>query len=212
MILLGKGTDTEVVVMAETFVRVLLIGSPIYIAPIIFNDLLKNMEKPREAMISMFFGSITNIILDFLLVFVFNLKLLGAGIATVTGQLIAFILMIYFSKSHIIWRTKRKIKNPLTGYFQIIQTGFTSFIIQITTMLLLIIHNQLFLHYGNELYVSSFGANLMDKTKKIAKRGYGFTVGFAFIYMLVFYLFPTQIASLFTHDPTLIEMTKKLFI
>ena len=105
-------------------------------------------------------------------------------------------------------------------------------------MLLLIIHNQLFLHYGNELYVSSFGvigygitvfwivtmgfaggaqpilsynfsANLIDRTRKITKRGYCFTVGFAIIYMLFFYLFPTQIASLFTHDPTLIEMTKK---
>ena len=111
MVLLGKGTDAEVVLMAETFVRVLLIGSPIYIAPIIFNDLLKNMEKPREAMISMFFGSITNIVLDFLLVFVFDLRLLGAGIATVTGQLIAFLLMVYFSKNHIIWKIKKKKRN-----------------------------------------------------------------------------------------------------
>ncbi|AMP20257.1 hypothetical protein AZF37_02880 [endosymbiont 'TC1' of Trimyema compressum] len=104
-------------------------------------------------------------------------------------------------------------------------------------MFLLIIHNQLFLHYGNELYVSSFGvirygitvfrmitmgfaggaqpilsynfgANLIDRKNKIAKRGYYFTIGFAFIYMLIFYLFPAQIAKLFTHDPNLIEMTK----
>nr|WP_088370646.1 MATE family efflux transporter [endosymbiont 'TC1' of Trimyema compressum] len=55
MVLLEKGTDTEIVSMAETFVRILSIGSPIYIAPIIFNDLLKNMEKPRKAMVSMFY-------------------------------------------------------------------------------------------------------------------------------------------------------------
>ena len=96
MVLLGKGTDTEIVSMVETFVRILLIGSPIYIAPIIFNDLLKNMEKPREAMVSMFLGSIINIILDFLLVFIFDLRLLGAGIATVTGQLIAFLNGLFF--------------------------------------------------------------------------------------------------------------------
>ena len=54
----------------------------------------------------------------------------------------------------------------------------------------------------------NFGANLIDRTNKIAKRGYCFTVGFAFIYMLIFYLFPTQIAKPFTHDPNLIEITK----
>lgn len=238
MYLLGKGTDADVVQMAETFVRVLLIGSPIYIAPIIFNDFLKNMGKPREAMISMLFGSITNIVLDFILIFVFDLRLLGAGIATVTGQFVAFLFMIYFSKTHPIWKIKKKITKPLIGYFQIIHTGFTSFIIQITTMLLLIIHNQLFLHYGNELYVSSFGvigygitifwmvtmgfaggaqpiisytfgANKIERTNKITKRGYLFTVGFSILYMLMFFIFPTQIASLFTQDQTLIAMTTK---
>ncbi len=242
MSILGKGTNAYIVDLSQSFISVLLFGSVIYLAPIFLNDILKNLGKPREAMFAMIAGTITNIILDYIFIFIFNMELVGAAIATITGQLVASLVIFLFIRKHSIWKIKRnKYHLKYMSYLNIIKTGFTSFIIQVSTMLILVIHNRLFLQYGHELYVSSFGIIgyaltafwlLINgfvsgsqpiisfnhaiasghRVRKTVKISFVFIIGFSTFFSLLFYIFPEQIISIFSqHDPQLYNITKRGF-
>ena len=242
MSFLGTASNKYIVDLSQSFVSILLFGSIIYLAPVFLNDLMKNLGKPREAMFAMIAGTITNIILDYVFIFIFDLELVGAALATLTGQLVATIIIVLTIRNHSIWAVKRdRFHSRYMSYLQIMKTGFTSFIIQISTMLLLLVHNRLFLHYGNELYVSSFGiigyaltafwllingfvggsqpiisfnyaVELGSRVRKTLKISLIFIILFSTIYSLMFYIFPEQIISIFSqHDPALFNLTRRGF-
>ena len=242
MHLLGTGTNKYIVDLSRSFVSVLLFGSVIYMAPIFLNDIMKNLGKPREAMLAMTAGTITNIFLDYVFIFIFDLELVGAALATIIGQGIALILILLNIRNHSIWSVKRdRFNSRIKPYLQIIKTGFSSFIIQVSTMILLLIHNRLFLFYGNELYVSSFGiigyaltafwllingfvggsqpiisfnyaVELGQRVRKTLKISFIAILSFSIIYSILFYIFPEQIISIFSqHDVQLFNLTRRGF-
>ncbi len=242
MSLLGKGTNEYIVNLSQSFISVLLFGSVIYLAPIFLNDILKNLGKPREAMFAMIVGTFINLFLDYIFIFIFDLKLVGAALATLTGQLVAASIIFLFIKKNSIWKVKRnKYHIKFLSYLNIIKTGFTSFIIQVSTMLILIIHNRLFLQYGHELYVSSFGiigyvltafwllingfvggtqpiicfnhaVDLVHRVRKTIKISFIFIIVFSSLFSILFYIFPEQIISIFSqHNPQLFNITKRGF-
>lgn len=58
---------------------------------------IRNFGSSNFAMIAMLCGFITNIILDFLLVWVFNQGMSGAAVATIIGQGVTFVIaLLYF--------------------------------------------------------------------------------------------------------------------
>lgn len=242
MDILGKGSDNYIIDLSQSFVSIILLGSIIYMAPIFFADLLKNLGKPKEAMLGMILGTIINIILDFLFIFKLNLELVGAAIATLTGQFFAFLFLYLFVRRFSVWKIKlKRIKRMFVSSFGIIKTGLASFIIQISTAFLLVIHNRLFLHYGNELYVSIFGIigyalsaywlivngfvggaqpilshnyakDINERVRKALKLTFLFVLSFSIIYSLVFYIFPNQIISIFSkHNIQLFNITNQAF-
>jgi len=242
MLLLGKVSTGYIVDLSQSFLSVLLFGSVIYLAPIFLIEILRNLGKPKEAMFAMIAGTITNIILDYIFIFILNMELVGAALATVLGQLVACTFIFFYMKNHIIWTYKRdKFHLKFLSYVNILKTGFTSFIIQVSTMLILVIHNRLFLQYGNELYVSSFGIigyaltafwllingfvngsqpiicfnhaiNLEHRVRKTVKISFIFILVFSSIFSLLFYIFPEQIISIFSqHDPQLFNITRRGF-
>ena len=239
MAFLGKGTDGYVVDLSQSFVSVILAGSLIYMAPIFFNDLLKNLGHPKLAMMGMILGTVVNIILDYIFIFILDLELVGAAVATLSGQFIAFLFIYFFIRKNHVFKLKlEKAGKNLSMAFKIIKTGCPSFVIQISTMALLLIHNRLFLHYGNELYVSAFGIigyalsaywlisngfvggtqpilshnyikNLNSRVRKTLKLTFIFVISFSLVYSLLFYIFPDQIIAIFSkHDIQLYNITK----
>lgn len=240
--ILGKGTNQYVVDLAQSFISILLFGSFLYMAPILTSDLLKNLGKPREAMFSMILGTLTTIALDYLFIFRLDLEMVGAALATLAGQLIALLVSLFFLRRCEIWASTPNIfHHPLRTYWDILKTGFSTFVIQISTMLLLLVHNRLFLYLGNELYVSSFGIigyglmaywmltngyaggaqPIISYNQAIGEKGRVHNVlrlslllvtVFSILYSLLFYLFPHQIIAIFSqHDVQLYNLTRTGF-
>lgn len=52
--------------------------------------------SPRYSMISMLIGAIVNTILDPLFIFVFDMGMTGAALATITGQIISFSISLRY--------------------------------------------------------------------------------------------------------------------
>ena len=86
-------TDTT---MRDTLVymRIILIGAPFMMGQFVVNNQLRFQGNAMYAMVGLLCGALINMVLDPLLIFGFHLGVAGAAIATVSGQLISFIVLL----------------------------------------------------------------------------------------------------------------------
>ncbi len=94
MKLLGS-TDT-ILPYAKQYGFCVLIMCPIVVCSFVLNNNLRYEGKAFYAMIGLVTGSIINILGDYLLIKVFPLGVLGAGIATAVSQFISFLILFHF--------------------------------------------------------------------------------------------------------------------
>ncbi|MBP5494329.1 MAG: MATE family efflux transporter [Lachnospiraceae bacterium] len=90
--LLGS-TDT-ILPYARSYMGPILIGAPWMMASIVLNNEIRYQGNAKTAMFGIMAGAIINIGLDPLLMFTFKLGIMGAAIATISGQLISFIILL----------------------------------------------------------------------------------------------------------------------
>ena len=76
------------------YMRIILIGAPFMMAQFVINNQLRFQGSAIYAMVGLMCGAIINVILDPLLILVFDMGVSGAAIATVSGQLISFIVLL----------------------------------------------------------------------------------------------------------------------
>lgn len=89
--LLGS-TDT-ILPYAMAYIRLILIGCPWMTASLVLNNQLRFQGNALFAMIGIGSGGLINILLDPLLIFVLNLGIAGAALATIISQFISFTLL-----------------------------------------------------------------------------------------------------------------------
>lgn len=98
------GASEEVLPYANSYSSWLIIGSIFTITNLVLNSLLRTEGAAKLSMNTLILGSISNIVLDPIFMWGFNLGLAGAAIATMVSQAISTLLMASFyirQKSHI---------------------------------------------------------------------------------------------------------------
>ena len=91
------GAEGELLEQALIYGRINLIALPFYVLQYEFQCLFATAEKPHFGLRVTVCAGLTNMVLDFLLVYVFPLGLLGAALATAFSQLVgALIPLVYF--------------------------------------------------------------------------------------------------------------------
>ena len=78
----------------RTYMRIILLGAPFMMAQFVINNQLRFQGSAMYAMFGLLSGAIVNIGLDPLLIFVFHLGVAGAAIATISGQIMSFIVLL----------------------------------------------------------------------------------------------------------------------
>ena len=223
----------------KNYMRIILIGAPFMTGQFVINNQLRFQGSAVYAMMGLLAGAIANIALDPLYIFVFDLGVSGAALATVSGQIISFIVLFIGSKQgvniHIKFRNIR-----INGHyiFQIINGGIPSLFRQGLAALATIMLNKIAGEYGGDaaiagmsvatrtlMLVSSaligfgqgyqpvcsfnFGANL----KKRVKEGYFFCLRYGTYFLIVVaalcFAFAPQIISWFRDDPDVIRIGAK---
>lgn len=119
--------------------------------------------SPRYAMLCSAIPSAINIILDYLFVFPFKWGMMGAGLATSIGTLVAAVMvMVYWIKySHTLKLYRLKLSKTsiyLTfrniGYM--VKLGFSTFLGEISVAILMFVGNYVFIRYLGEDGVAAF--------------------------------------------------------
>lgn len=135
------GATDNTFIYADTYMTIYACGSIFSIVGIGLNSFITCQGFSKTAMTSVVIGAITNIILDPILIFSFNLGVKGAAIATVFAQALSFIYVIVFLLSKKT-NVKLEFKNySLKTFKQIISVGFSPFLISATDSVILICLN-----------------------------------------------------------------------
>ncbi|MBQ9922665.1 MAG: MATE family efflux transporter [Clostridia bacterium] len=128
-IVLLIGASENVSPYAASYGRIILYGAPYMAASFVLNNLLRAQGNPFLGMIGIGVGAVLNIALDPLLIFVFDLDIAGAAIATIVSQAVSFVVLIFLVNGKY-GLTKVRLKSykfDLRLYKEILRTGLPSF-------------------------------------------------------------------------------------
>lgn len=143
---------------------------------IVLNSFVRNDGRPKLAMISTISGAITNIILDYLFIFVLGFGIKGAAIATGLGQLVTVGIIL----PHFIMKkgnlTFGRVKLNLNEILIFCKIGFPSFFAQASYSLIVFMHNIILVNVVGELGVSAYSI-INYLTTNIYMVLYGVTLG-----------------------------------
>ncbi len=153
------GASEAVLPYAETYMRVIIGGSSFMIIGMGLNNFMRADGKPKLAMISMFIGAISNIILDPIFIYGLKMGMQGAAIATIISQMgtMIWVLAYFLSK-----RTEHNLKLNLMKpdrklILQITALGLPGFVMQVANSVLNLVLNRSLFEYGGDIAVSGMG-------------------------------------------------------
>ena len=143
------GATTDVLPYAEAYTRITAIGFPFLIANTGMSKLILADGSPRYSMISMLIGAVVNTILDPVFIFVLNMGMTGAALATIIGQMISFCISLRYM---FHFKTIRLTKDSfhVTGRHcrNIFMLGASACFNQIAMTVVQIVMNNTLAHYG----------------------------------------------------------------
>ena len=137
---------------------IIAMGIPFMMMGVSLNSIIRADGSPRYSMTTMVSGAVLNTILDPIFIFVFKWGVEGAAIATIFSQFITFLLnAIYIRKFKSIKISKDLFKPEFKTIKKILMLGISSFINQMSIVLVLAAENNLLAKYGA---ISKFGADI----------------------------------------------------
>lgn len=154
-ILFAFGASEESYVYASQYLSIYLIGTVFSMITTGMNGYINAQGFPKVGMFSIIIGAITNIILDPVFIFGFDMGVRGAALATIISQAISAIWVLHFlfgKKVLIPIQFKYiRIRKEITK--DIFRLGTSNFIMAGTNCLVQIVCNSTLQSYGGDIYV-----------------------------------------------------------
>lgn len=134
------------------------VGLPFMMISAAINSMIRADGSPRYAMGSMVIGAILNVILDPVLIFVFQMGVRGAAIATVIGQVASFVVSAaYMPRFKTVHLDKDSFYPEGRICANVLTFGLSSFITQFAITIVMALTNNLLAKYGAS---SVYGAEI----------------------------------------------------
>lgn len=154
-ILFAFGASDESFVYARDYLNIYLIGTAFSMFATGMNGYINAQGYPKTGMVSVILGAVVNIVLDPVFIFIFDMGVKGAALATVISQVVSavWVLRFLFGKKVIIplrWKNIRIEKEITKNVFKL---GLSNFIMQGTAFLVQVSCNTMLQEFGGDLYV-----------------------------------------------------------
>lgn len=174
------GASDNTILYAEKYISIYLCGTIFVQLSLGLNTFISAQGAAKTAMLSVIIGAVTNIILDPIFIFIFNLGVQGAAIATIISQCISAIWVVHFlvsskSTSSMKIRKKNLALNKKIA-LSILALGISPFIMQVTESLINIVLNSGLQKYGGDIYVGSMTI-MMSVMQLLVVPAHGLTQG-----------------------------------
>lgn len=152
------GVTKEILPYAQDYTGITAMGIPFLILTTGGNHLIRADRSPTYSMTCMLTGAILNTILDPLFIFVCHWGIKGAAAATVIGQVVSGLMVIYYFARKRKMELKRSMFLPKAGYLKmIVSLGMASCINQIAMAIVQITMNNTLRYYGAQ---SMYGSEI----------------------------------------------------
>ena len=150
------GASESLFTLTRDYLQIMLMFFVPYALGWVLSCFVRNDGNPRLSMYALVASAVTNIILDYLFIFVFPWGVKGAALATGLSQLVLFFGVL----THFI-RGKGILRLSLTGIgtqwmTRIFKTGLPTFFIESTVGVSTLIFNWALISHGGELYVTAY--------------------------------------------------------
>lgn len=133
-------------------------GLPFMMISAAINSMIRADGSPKYAMLSMVIGAIINVILDPVFIFVFQMGVKGAAIATIIGQVASFLVsVLYMPHFKSVQLNKSSFAPCAKVSVNIVIFGLSSFITQFAITIVMALTNNLLAKYGAQ---SVYGAEI----------------------------------------------------
>lgn len=151
------GASEQTMTYAIDYLSLYLLGTIFVQISLGLNPFISSQGQAKIAMLSVLIGAITNIVLDPIFIFYFNMGVKGAALATVISQALSAIWIIVFltSKKSAIQIKLQYLKPNLPIIISISSLGISPFIMMSTESFINIVFNNSLQEYGGDLYVGS---------------------------------------------------------
>lgn len=90
------GVSSQVAGFAEQYIRILALGAPAVLFANVYANLVRADGAAVQSMIANGVGTVANIILDPILILGFHMGITGAAIATVMGNVLSSVYLVYY--------------------------------------------------------------------------------------------------------------------
>lgn len=154
-----NGYDERCKLFTEQYYKIILCGTPFYMFASAMASIIRASGAPGYSMISTIVGAIINLIFDPIFIFVFDLGVQGAAIATIAGQIVSAILCaIYFRKPKLMKLCKESFAIDTKVLGKLLKLGISSFITQVSISIITIVANNVVGTIGGENATDAGGA------------------------------------------------------
>ena len=152
------GASDNSIGYAIEYFNLILAFFPIYMLSNMMNAVIRADGSPAWSMASMVAGALTNIILDPVFIYGTKWGMTGAALATVIGQTVSFIItFVYFFRTKTFKLNLKSFIPKFKAFKGALQLGASSFITQMTIVIISLACNILLAKYGA---MSQYGVDI----------------------------------------------------
>jgi putative MATE family efflux protein len=177
-LLYAFGASDGTIGYASRYISIYLCGTIFVLLSLGLNTYISGQGSARVAMLSVFIGAIVNIVLDPIFIFLMNMGVAGAALATVISQAIsaAWVLRFLTSQKSVIRIRRQFVRFDGKTIAGIASLGISPFIMQSTESLVMVALNSGLQKYGGDLYVGTMSI-MTSVMQLIVVPVQGFTYG-----------------------------------
>ena len=158
------GADETLLPMAVTYLKPVLFVLPAFLLNQMLAAFLRNDNNPGLATAGVLAGGIFNIFGDYLFVFVLDMGIFGAGLATAIGSVLSLMIVLthFVSKKNTLKLVKPG--HVLKKVREITVTGFSTFFIDVAMGILTILFNRQIMRYLGSDALAVYGPIIQIST------------------------------------------------
>lgn len=143
------GATPDIHKEAVTYLRYILTFSPFLLFSFLLGGLVRNDGRPKLAMFALTFGSLSNILLDYVFMYPLNMGIGGAALATALGPIFSVLILLphFLLKHGNLYLTRCRLRHSQIR--KILYLGIPSFIMEFSIGIVTFVYNCAIVRYGN---------------------------------------------------------------
>ena len=151
------GAQEDILALSVGYVRIIALGAIFQLLATGFVPFIRNMGGASFAMVAMILGFVTNIILDYTLVWVVSWGMAGAALATIIGQAVTMLASLIFFVVKKCSLTLPSLDELRMLWAQVLRVAISPFGLTFSPIITMLLMNRFLLLYGNEQSVAVYG-------------------------------------------------------